>query len=235
MIMKRMAAAMLLAAPLPCFAAAQEMSQVSDPQPEPIAQISAGAPRADDQQLGTREEHDRPLSQLNNERGVATAAPQLAREGDRRTTPQLYRGGRTAQPLEALSRPAEGRTGAVTAVQGDDRCDPADARSRRSQACQRVIETRSAEFARPEPAPLSPEQRLLSEQRNRDMRGDGAAARRLANNTGNPDELQDQAIASVALANSLPARAQQEEEPSRLSSETQALVQALVNQLTNPQ
>src|SRR3546814_10365041 len=67
-------------------------------------------------------------------------------------------------------RPSDGRTGAVTPVTGEDRCDAAkqDKDKARQEACAKVIETRAAEFTRPDPTILSPEQRLLVDQRLRE-------------------------------------------------------------------
>lgn len=176
------------------------------------------------QQLSDVNQSNRPVSQLS-------------RNGDRRATPQLNRDGPTAEPTEALSAPEDGRTGAIARVEGDDRCDPGERGGRnRPAACARVIETRSSEFARTEPTPLSPEQRLLIEQRNRMTMGSQASARRLATNAGDPDEIQDQAIASVALRGAVPVtRNEDEEQPAELSAEVAALVQAIGNQVANPQ
>lgn len=157
---------------------------------------------------------------------------QLTRSGDRRQTPQLYRGTRTAQPAEPLSIPAEGRTSAVAVVEGDDRCDPSGRAGQRPPACERVIETRSSEFTREVPV-MSPEQRLLAEQRSRTGFGQQSAARRLATNSGDPDELSEQAIASVALRQGVTV-ADSEEEPAALSSDVAAIVQAIAQQAAEP-
>jgi hypothetical protein len=139
-----------------------------------------------------------PVAQIGVENRSAAAPGQLSSVGDRRRSPQLYQGGRTAAAAQPLSSPSQGRTGAVSPVGGTDSCDPARRRPNDSSRCSKVIETRSAEFNRAEAAPLSPEARLLVEQRNRVANGQGAA-RRLANNSADPDNLQDQAVASVAL------------------------------------
>lgn len=133
-----------------------------------------------------------------------------------------------------MSQASEGWTAVVARVDGDDGCDPADPRSRREVSCAEVIETRSAEFPRPDPAELSPEQRLLAEQRDR-MVSNQAAARRLAANGGNPDDLRDQGIASIALRGAIPvARNEEEERPAELSSDVAAIVQAIANAATGP-
>ena len=173
-------------------------------------------------------------SDIDPDRRDDAAAPvsQLSERGDRRSAPQLYRGGRTAQPSMPLSTPSQGRTAAVTRVEGDDACDPAraDADARRDAGCARVIETRSAEFAPPTPAPLSPEQRLLVESRARD----GDALRRLSS-SGTADDMADQAIASVVLdAARAPAPAPTEEPTPEVDPAVAALVEAIARQVTPP-
>ncbi len=161
----------------------------------------------------------------------ATPVPQLSDRRDRRGPVQLYRGGRTAQPSDPLSTPSQGRTSAVARVEGDDACDPARAEEREDARCARVIETRSAEFTPPEPTPLSPEQRLLVENRLRNS----DATRRLAN-SGSADTLGDQAIASVALdAARPPDPAAPEEDPTQgLDPAVAAMVEAIARQVTPP-
>lgn len=200
-----------------------------------------------EQGQGARASSAQAPEQLNNQRGEAEASqqvsapaqssgpvPQLSTRGDRRQSPQLYVGGRTAQSAPALSDPREGRTSAVTRVEGSDRCDPRARSTASSEACEHVIETRSAEFTRPDPALLSPEQRLLVEQRNRPMASERAAAQRLATNVSNPDELPDQAVASQALlTEAQPAKAP-EGQPA-LPAELDAIVQGVINAVVQPQ
>jgi hypothetical protein len=154
---------------------------------------------------------------------------QLTREGGAGPAPyQLYRGGRTAQPAEPLSRPGEGRTSAVTPVEGQDRCDPAADGRAEAASCERVIETRASEFQRVEPV-LSAEQRLLTEQRLREQSASaGEAARRLAAHGGDPDSLEEQGIASLVLSNPQPTRPN-EEQPSEAAT---SLIEAIVGGMT---
>jgi hypothetical protein len=100
----------------------------------------------------------------------AQAPVQLVREPPTGQAPaQLSHGPPSARPPVPLSRPVDGRTGAVATVEGQDGCDPAQ--SKRKARCRTVIETRSAEFPPPQPTPLSPEQRLLVEQRAVSVQG----------------------------------------------------------------
>lgn len=218
-------------------AASPAAAQERDGSAVSASQIQAAPEQgaADTPQLNQERGPVRQPFQLSDPAKSNEPVPQLTTGGDRRATPQLYRGGRTAQPSQPLSTPAEGRTGTVAPVEGADRCDAAQHGGRKVQACERVIETRSAEFTRAETSPLSPEQRLLSEQRNRTTMSDQAAARRLATGISDPDELQDQAIASVALRGLPTAQQEKKEEPAELSSDVAAIVQAITQQLASPQ
>lgn len=175
-----------------------------------------------------------PVVQVGHEDRSAAPPTQLSSAGDRRRSPQLYQGGRTAAPAQALSSPSEGRTGAVAAVEGSDRCDPARRQPNETRRCAQVIETRSAEFSRAEAAPLSPEARLLVEQRNRPTGGQ-ESARRLASNSADPDDLQDQAIASVVLTQRVPSRPENEEQDASSEPTEAQAFQALIDRVVgNP-
>ncbi|MGZ8283682.1 MAG: hypothetical protein ACXWUN_12150, partial [Allosphingosinicella sp.] len=155
---------------------------------------------------------------------------QLNREGRAGPAPvQLYRGGRTALPSEPLSRPSEGRTSAVAAVTGEDRCDPAsrEGESRRP-VCAQVIETRSAEFRRLEPV-RSAEEALMIDQRQREQAASAeAAARRLADNSGDPDSFNEQSIAAVVLIDSRNFPEAREELPAEGSTSLAEAIAAAV-------
>lgn len=128
------------------------------------------------------------------------ATSQVTLEGRIARSPeQLSSTGKTAQPPQPLSRPSEGRPSAVERLPDDDRCDPAEPKRPRAK-CANVIENRSAEFARPDPGALSPEQRLLLEQEVREGALDARdGARRLAQ-TGEADEsLAAMGVAAAAL------------------------------------
>ena len=106
-----------------------------------------------------------PPPQLTAEKESSSPAEQLTSE--LRPSPaaaQIYKGRKTAQPSEPLSRPADGRTAAIERVEGKDRCDPAAKSRKTSSKCDSVIETRAAEFSRPDTTPLSPEQRIIIQQ-----------------------------------------------------------------------
>jgi hypothetical protein len=235
---RRIGVAMLvLAAMLDTPAVAQDnasgVEQIGSPAAQPVysPQLAPAGPAIDLPQRGARE--SAPPTQLSASEESTPATPQLTREAESaRSAPQLYRGGRTAQPSTPLSSPGEGRTAAVTRVQGEDRCDPRAPRGE-SPACERVIETRAAEFVRPAPTRLSPEQRLLGEQRMMPAASAQAAAQRLATNAANPNSLEDQSIASVVLGSTqAPVSARPTEtEPAEGDA---AAIEAIVNAVVNP-
>lgn len=220
-----------------CAAAGSAGAQDA-PGVEQIGAQEAGQPVETPQVSSERRTIDLPLraprqsappTQLSRPDESAPATPQLTRTSESpRAAPQLYRGGRTAQPAAPLSTPREGRTGAVEIVQGEDRCDPGE-RRRPAPDCARVIETRAAEFRPPAPAKLSPEQRLLGEQRTPAASTAEAAARRLATNVADPNSMEDQSIAAIVLRDrpATPAAPVEEEPAEEASPAIQAIVGAI--------
>lgn len=142
-------------------------------------------------------------------------------------TDQLSRIGKTAQAPQPLSAPSEGRKSTVERVAGEDRCDPAAPKQPRSK-CAKVIENRSAEFARPDPRTLSPEQRLLLEQEVREAGLDPVTgARRLAA-TGEAESLAAMGVAAVVLRDDeVPKKSKADEDPAKAAAE---IVGAILNQ-----
>jgi hypothetical protein len=185
--------------------------------PAPPAEIRREAPDASQPQLSSSGDSRRQAPQLTIEDRVV------------RGPAQLYKGGRTAQPSEALSKPSEGRTGQVAPVLGKDRCDRENDEHSRT-ACARVIETRSAEFARPDAAILSPEQRLLVEQNARDARNLGAV-RRLATTGLATGSVEEQGVASYAI-NTAPTPMEEAPNEDSISAESAAIINAFVGAAT---
>lgn len=170
-----------------------------------------------------------PSVQVNQPPRDAGVAGQLSKAADRESPGQVYRGSRSAAAADPLSRPRDGRTGAVARVEGQDRCDPQAAGSARNvSACANVIETRSEEFRRPDVVALSPEQRLLIEQRARERSG-ASAARRIGAGTVNPDSLDDQAIAAITLDRPAGPEPAPDQPAQPLPSGADALINAIVN------
>lgn len=236
-----LARTMLLAATAVAAATAPALAQDARPQIDqiggaardasgPVQQISPRSPRTDES-APRQPRPAGPLPQLSSGAESAPSAPQLTSEGRVVRPPaQLHSGGRTAEPSEPLSRPSQGRTGAVARVEGDDRCDAAADRNR-AEACARVIETRSAEFIRPDPTVLSPEQRLLVDQRLREAPATArSGARRLAATGADAESEETQSVASLVLR---PPAQRRDEEPAQEQDATAAEAAAIVNAIIN--
>lgn len=190
-----------------------------------IAPAASGNQRVDGGQIGSPGRTVAAAEVTPGARATRGTPPaQLARPGDTAPTTQLAPAarsarapaqlapdGRDARPPAPLSTPAQGRTAAVSRVEGRDRCDPA-APAAAGARCDTVIETRGGEFPPPSREPLSPEQRLLVEQRTLEARqrepasttSADAIARSAARGSGREGADADapvmQGIASVVLA-----------------------------------
>ncbi len=130
--------------------------------------------------------------------GDGVPTPQISRSTPETGTAQLAPRDRSAEAAASLSSRRDSRPAGTVRLEGRDRCDDAAAGD---PACASVIETRAASYDAPERPTLSPEQRLLVDQRVRTA-PDGPlnAAQRLGNNAIDPAAPGDQVIASVALA-----------------------------------
>ena len=163
------------------------------------------------------------------------AAPQISSTADsERAIAQLSLGdleGTLAQLSEAE------RQVLLEAIQGTDICDNPPDIGAVIELCQTRIETRSGEFAAREGNTLSAEERLLGESLDNTRTAStlDRDVERLARNAGRGDanSLDTQAIASVALGTPPPALPDQPSgaQIGDLPAETQALVNALVQQL----
>ena len=203
---------------VPSTAAASPLEQLPAASRTVATGQSRGTEAPNPAQISTGADSRSPERQLTIERGAG------------RGPDQLYRGGKTAQPSKPLSRPSEGRTGAVARVGGDDRCNRPQTDAAIIAACARAIETRSAEFQRREAPVLTAEQRLLADQRLREPPMTWRnAARRLAD-TRDAEAIDTQGVAALVLERDAdPARTATPAEAGRLlSAEAQALVDALV-------
>lgn len=206
---------------------ANDVEQIGDASERRVEQISTGSRDVTTERRAPPAAS--PPSQLSSEAESRGTSRQLTTEARNADAPrQLYRGGRTAQPSEALSRPAEGRSADLVVLEGEDKCDPAKAEAQRDPECRAVIERRAAQYNSPEAPVLSPEQKLLIEQRAGD-RGLGTrdATRRLAKTGDDADSLDAQAIASVVLTQPAPPPVARPEEPAEPDA-AQALIDAIV-------
>jgi hypothetical protein len=130
--------------------------------------------------------------------------------------------------------PAERRV-LLQAIEGTDICDNPPRVPAVIALCQNRLETRSREFTADDQGEPSAEESLL--RANFDPVGlpsVGQVIDRLARTSAATDDFSNQAIASIALGTSInaPARPDAEEQPAAgLGEETQALVNAIINQL----
>lgn len=123
----------------------------------------------------------------------------------------------------------------MQAIAGTDICDNPPAVAAIITLCQNRIETRSQEFAAPVDVSISAEERLLrGDFDDQTMPSVDQVIERLARTSAASNDFDNQAIASIALAvPDVPASRRNDEtiDPQGLSDETQALVNALINQL----
>ena len=218
--------ASMSAVALASAASAQPTSSIDQisAQPRVVVAAPASPPSIElPPQLTSKQESGPASRQLTSER--RSAAPSA----------QVYKGQRSAQPSAPLSKPGDGRTAAVERVEGQDGCDPAASKQRRSTNCAQAIETRASQFARQEPAPLSPEQRILIEQRLRERpAGVSGTARRLATRGSDADTSEGQEIASIVLRKPPePPPEKKPEEDAVAADQAAAIVSAIVNQPPN--
>lgn len=173
-------------------------------------------------------------SQLFETKSPAVSPEQLAGDGTAESVEQLSTNDRNTQSSPALSERAESYDTATVRVEGLDRCRAELLSSRDKKYCDQVIENRSAEFSGPDPAVLTPEQKLLGE-REFDLgrTGPDAAARRLAVGRTSATDVESQAIASIVLNSPVSTEQQPtaSEEPTDMAAETQALIEAIVNNI----
>lgn len=204
-------------------AAAQSQEAVSVPQIDGSAVTDASPlqieahPAALPPQLSTS-------SESTPRQGQLTSAGQSGEQPS-----QLSTGPRNAEPPHPLSTPQEGRTAAVARVEGQDRCDPANAEDRKRPECKHVIETRSADYARPSPTELSPEQRLMIDQQLLAREDLSTATRRLAD-SGNPNTIEGMGVASIVLDQAQPRQPKKPEDDPRTAAAIQAVLGALTVQ-----
>lgn len=149
--------------------------------------------------------------------------------------------------IDETSRPSDSRDGevpqlsvsdneiALGRVEGIDRCSAELLSAQEKAYCDRRIEARSAEFTTQQSAPLSAEQKLLGE-RLAAGRGTGIeGATRSAASGVSADDRDFQALAAITFQDPpAPAPDAKTGQPSDVSAETQALIDAIVAKLSNP-
>jgi hypothetical protein len=173
-----------------------------------------------------------PSDQLQRAGGNAPASQITSRDQSGAGVAQLSKADLEAT-LAQLS-PAERRV-LLQAITGTDICDNPPQVAAVIALCQTRIETRSQEFAAMEERPLSAEERLLrGDFDNTALPSITQVIERLARTSAASDDFSNQAIASIALATpNAPSQPGDDEASATagLGEETQALVNAIINQL----
>lgn len=221
----RLAAAMLLAgAPASLMAQTQgdpvrlddfAVGATAD-DPSHVEQLAPG----DDRVQGSPAPRERTIAAPQPSAPRTTALGQISTGGQAPEQSQLSKVG--ASPDEtraAVSSPADSRPQAVAHLGGHDRCDPQLAGEELAR-CQKILELRAQEFNAPAPPELSPEQRLLAEQRADDDHNRRSAATRLrlaSRDEPDADLASNQELAALYLARqqapSAVAKPPEEEQP----------------------
>lgn len=169
---------------------------------------------------------DQPPQQLSTGDDSRPAERQVTSAGASNEQPsQVATRTRNSQPPQPLSTPDQGRTAAVDPVHGHDRCDPADDKQGKTLQCRKVIENRAAEYARPSPTRLSPEQKLLADQQ---LQAREEAVQRLANSGEVDGSMEGMGIAAIVLDRTKPS----EPEKKPPDAQSDAAVQAIMTILT---
>lgn len=221
---------LLISAAFPSVASAQNsptdgsIQQIADVPADPVIQRDATPATAD------------APTQLGSASDSTPATAQLTDAARTRGAPtQVSAGDRDARPPQPLSHPSDGRTSTVERVAGHDRCDPAVEKKKPARSCANVIENRASEFAGKEPPKLSPEQRLLLDERLRETAADfESAAKRLALTGQSDKSLESLGVASMVLSTPAePPKKDKPEEPA-VNDATAAIINAIVNGGNSP-
>lgn len=161
--------------------------------------------------------------------------PQLTAEPGGGKIDQLGPLDRGTQSTPDLSDRRQGFETRVIRLEGTDKCSADLLSDKDREYCQQVIENRAAEYAGPEENRLSLEQELLSRRNLRQLEGNtNGAINRLAAGQSSSNDPEDQAIASIVLGTQSEGASEPSQTPaaeSNLSAETQALLEAIVNNI----
>ena len=218
--MIRAAAATLISAAMAAAPAAAQQ-QVDVPQiTTSRAVVAAAEPVA--------EKGAQPVQQLSTGNDSRPAERQVTPSGSSNEQPsQVATRTRNPQPPQPLSTPEQGRTAAVEPVHGHDRCDPADEKQSKTLQCRKVIENRAAEYVRPSPTRLSPEQKLMVDQQ---LQAREEAVRRLANSGQVDGSIEGMGIASIVLDQSTKQNEPEKKPPEAQSDAAVQAIMTILNQ-----
>lgn len=179
-------------------------------------------------------------SQASPDRAVATGQPpaptgeplpQLSAKGQSPRQAQLSKpGARPDESSAAVSSTAQSRPQGVVRIAGQDRCDPQLAGAA-LERCRRILELRAQEFSAPSAPQLSPEQRLLAEQRYDEVSAASRSAdtrlRLASRDDPNADLPSNQELAELYLQPATQAPPPQAPADSAQSEQSAALAQVI--------
>jgi hypothetical protein len=175
--------------------------------------IPAGDEPSRIDQLSPATPHVEPPAQMVDRTLAEPALParrsappaQLSSDADNSAPAQLSDPGSKDLHTAAVSSKADSKPGAVVHLQGHDRCDP-QLDERRLAECRRILELRADEFHAPAPPQLSPEERLLAQQRAAEFAAHTPAQRLRMATKGEPDAdlTSNQVLASIYLDSNTP-------------------------------
>lgn len=240
--------------PLSMMAAAPVAGQAEQQESEAISRTEAMQINADERAVGTQGSASkaflepipsrRPASRPSLMQGAGDQVPRAPDDDDtaRQITSRAQSGSGMTQLSKAdldatLAQLSESeRRVLLQAIEGTDICDNPPEIPAVIALCQNRLETRSQDFANNQERALSAEEWLLRDDRdNALLPSVGQVINRLARGNAATDDFNNQAIASIALADLAappPQTGQKEEaENTTLAEETQALVNAIINQL----
>ena len=192
-----------------------------------VPQVSSSRPFVAAPEVPPSPKTTQPPQQLSNFEDSKPAEAQLAAPGTSNEQPRQV-ASRSLDPraAEPLSTPEEGRTAAVDRVKGHDRCDPADAQKSKTLQCRKIIENRAAQYSRPSPTRLSPEQKLLIDQQ---LQANEEASRRLATSGEVDGSLEGMGIASIVLDRNKPDEPEKKPQPDPEAAAAAQAVLAIIN------
>jgi len=219
--LRKAAASVLFLAAVATSPAGAQDQQVDVPQ---ISASSSLAPPAEPVAQRTAQA----LQQLSSGDDSRPAERQVTASGSSNEQPsQVATRTRNPQPPQPLSTPEQGRTAAIDPVHGHDRCDPADEKQNKTLQCRKVIENRAAEYVRPSPTRLSPEQKLMVDQQ---LQAREEAGRRLANSGQVDGSIEGMGIASIVLDQSAKQNEPEKKPPDAQSDATVQAIMTILNQ-----
>ncbi|MEE2794822.1 MAG: hypothetical protein VX512_08290 [Pseudomonadota bacterium] len=165
---------------------------------------------------------------------IAQAIEQLSKRGDAEMSDPIGApDGDGGKDVQQLSRPDT--TLELTRVEGMDRCSAELLSDKDADFCARRIETRSGDFS-PRPAPSLTAEQVLVGEKYASVAGVGVAnaSRDATRRELSPEDQDLQALASLTLPSTTPPPAAKEEPQAGLPAATEALIEAIVNQLSQP-